>query len=415
MRFKFTLFLLTLNLITYGLIFFLNKRAERDELSDASLSRVVGREIIEADRIELRGKNMESPRVLEQDGSTWRITEPMQWSANYFAVNRILNQLQFLQEEASFSIDEIKRTGQELADYGLEDPLLTLSISNEDDTIDLSIGELTEIGNNIYLLGPDKKQIYVVSREVVDGLLIDLNDLRTREIFDIPVFEVESLNLEIRQPETTGNGALKVRLAKSNAGWNFEAPLNAVADPTLVSNTINTLTAAKVERFEPETSDPLLQGLDTPLMRVTLNGNKRRQTLLIGNREENENGNATYYAKLDDNPTVFSVDAAPFDELQQAQEALRERNFVKFDSADLNSINISEGTLQIRLQKIESGAWTVLESKEEDEVHPYRADKTIMDKLIKDLTTLRASGFAVDNPTPNDLERLGFNEPRRIV
>ncbi|MEM8867850.1 MAG: DUF4340 domain-containing protein [Verrucomicrobiota bacterium] len=415
MRFKFTVFLLALNLIAYGLIFFLNKQAEEGALNDTSLSAMIGREVIEADRIELRGKNLESPRILERDGSTWHIIEPMQWSANYFAVNRILNQLQFLEEETSFSTDDIERTGQKLADYGLEDPTLTLSIINENDTIELSIGEITEIGNNVYLLGPDKNQIYVLSREVIDGLLIDLSDLRTREIFDIPVFEVESLSLEIQQPDTSGTGALKVRLARANNGWNFEAPLNAVADPALVANTINTLTAAKVERFEPEASDPLLQGLDTPLMRVTLNGNKRRQTLLIGNREEGERGLATYYAKLEDNPTVFSVSAAPFDELQQAQEALRERNFVQFDSEALNAINLSQNGRQIRLQKIESGAWTVLESKEDDEIHPYRADKAIMDALIDGLSSIRASGFAVDSPTPTDLERLGFNDPRRTV
>ena len=36
----------------------------------------------------------------------------MQWSANYFAINRILNQLQFLEEEASFPVDDIEKTGQ---------------------------------------------------------------------------------------------------------------------------------------------------------------------------------------------------------------------------------------------------------------------------------------------------------------
>jgi hypothetical protein len=154
MRFKFTFFLLAINLTTYGLITYLNHQAKQAEPSTGSLSRQIGRELIDADRIELHGRGMETPRILERKGTAWHLIEPMQWSANYFAINRILNQLQFLEEEASFSVDEIEKTGQSLADYGLENPLLKIVIAEGDETVSLSIGTLTEIGNNVYFLGP---------------------------------------------------------------------------------------------------------------------------------------------------------------------------------------------------------------------------------------------------------------------
>ena len=180
MRFKFTILLLALNIVTFGLVLFLSKRAEHTDTHNGGLSGMIGREVIEADRIELSGKKLEVPRVLERDGSSWRITQPMQWSANYFAINRILNQLQFLEEEASFSIDEITQTGQSLADYGLDDPWLKLTIGQQNQSIELSIGTRTEIGNNFYLLGPGGEDVFVVSRQVIDSLLIDLGDLRNR-------------------------------------------------------------------------------------------------------------------------------------------------------------------------------------------------------------------------------------------
>ena len=102
------------------------------------------------------------------------LIEPMQWSANYFAINRILNQLQFLEEEASFSVDEIEKTGQSLADYGLENPLLKIVIAKGDETVSISIGTLTEIGNNVYFLGPDAQEIFVVNRQVIDLSLIHI-------------------------------------------------------------------------------------------------------------------------------------------------------------------------------------------------------------------------------------------------
>ncbi len=416
MRFNFTIFLLILNIITFGFIALLNQRTEETGLKAGSLSESIGHEIIEANRIVLRGAGIKKARVLTRKGSTWAMTEPIQWAANYFAVNRILNQLQFLEEEASFSVQEIKKIGQSLGDYGLESPLLQLSISSTDNTSELSMGNPTEIGNNVYLLGPDGNQIYVVNHQAIDSLLVDLNDLRSRKIFDIPVFEIEALGLQIRNTKTTANGELRVRIAHTNGGWTLEAPLNADADTSRVSNVINTLSAIKVERFiEPNASDPVLQGLESPFMRVTLQGNKRQQTLLLGNKDPSAQGKPTYFARLDGNPTIFTVQAAPFNELQKAQEDLRERNFMNFTPSKLHSIHITEDDLKIRLQKLETGEWQVIHSKKGTNITPQRADHDVMIELIASLRSLRAIDFANDTSTPSDLDRFGFNSPRRTI
>lgn len=418
MRFQFTAFLLVLNIIIFGLIFLLSKSADDGKTQAGGLSGMISREAIEATRLELSGEGLDTPRILEREGSSWKIIQPIQWSANYFAINRILNQLQFLEEEASFSIDEIKRTGQSLADYGLENPWIQLSITNKDETIELGVGNMTEIGNNFYILGPNKKNVFVINRQFIDGLLVDLNDLRNREIFNIPVFEVQSLSLLIGSPDTAGDNNLKVRIARTNNGWIFESPLTAEANKSQVSNTINTLTAARVVDFKSsETGDPVLQGLENPTMRVTLHGNKRQQTLLIGNRVIADNGDTepTYYARIEDNPTVFTVKAETFDRLREAQETLRERSILNFKPENLTSIDLSQGELLVRLQKLETGDWQVIESNQDTDIQPYRADSVIVAKLMENLENLRASSFAIDSPTPADLDRLGFNNPRRKV
>lgn len=418
MRLKFTLILLALNILAFGLIAYLNNQGKETKTESSTLSMQFGSELMDAERIELHGSGLELPRVLERQGSTWQLIEPMKWSANYFAINRILNQLQFLEEEASFPVDEIENTGQSLADYGLENPLLKLSIVDKDERISLSVGTLTEIGNNVYLLGPKERRIFVVNRQVIDGLITDLNDLRAREIFNIPVFEVDALGLQIRSQSSADGSSLKVRLARNNGDWSFEAPVIAKADPALVDNTINVLTTAKVGRFlERDAEDPVLLGLETPLMRVTVHGNRRRQTLIIGNLDEQAEGSPKYFAKLEKNPAIFTVMAEPFNALLEAQKELRERNFMKFDSSKVSAINISKNGQKIRLQKLESSDedWQVLESKDNEEIRPYRADPVIMDLLLNDLSNLRASSFAIDAPTPIEDVSLGFNRPIRTV
>jgi len=418
MRLRFTAFLLVLNVITVGLILLLTQKADDNAIQAGGLSGMISREAIEATRIELSGKGLDTPRILERTGSSWKITQPIQWPANYFAINRILNQLQFIEEEASFSISEIERTGQTLADYGLEEPWIQLSIINDEETIELGVGNVTEIGNNFYILGPNKKNVFVISRQFIDGLLVDLNDLRNREIFNIPVFEVQALSLQMRNPEAVGDSDLKVRIARTNSGWMFESPLTAEANASQVSNTINTLTAARVVEFKSlETGDPVLQGLEDPTMRITLHGNKRQQTLIIGNKIT-ANGRdvfPSYYARIENNPTVFTVEAITFDRLRKAEEILRERSILNFKPENLTSIDLSEGELMVRLQKLETGNWQIIESNKEAGIQPYRTDSTIVAKLIENLKNLRASGFAIDTPTPADLDRLGFNNPRRKI
>lgn len=418
MRYKFTVFLLGLNILTFGLILYLNKKSGSLEGADNNLSSQIGREVIEADKIELRGRGLDQPRVLVRNGSNWKISEPMEWKANYFAINRILNQLQFIEEEATFSIDEIANTGQSLADYGLEDPLIELTISEGGESLKLSIGTLTDVGNNVYLLGPDRKRIFVVGRKVIDGLLVELSDLRNRDIFDIPVFEVTELSVQIQSSTESSEGDLKVRLSNTTGQWRFEAPLSADADPALVSNTINSLASLKVGRFiEPEANDPVLHGLDDPFMRITLHGNKRRQTLLIGEQDPAipSDRSPQFFAQLEGNPIAFTVDARPFENLLQAQESLRERNFVRFQAEGLNAIHIAESDREIRLQEIETDEWQVLESAGNGQVQPRRADSEVIQSLVEDLQQLRAKAFVIDEPNSVDLERLGFNAPRRVV
>ncbi|MGB0344602.1 MAG: DUF4340 domain-containing protein, partial [Coraliomargarita sp.] len=197
MRLKSTITLLLLNLATFGLIFLLQNDNRSQPGSAQGLSSQISRHVIEADQIRIEGPGLREahPRILRREGSNWFLESSVRWPANYFAVNRILNQLQFLEEQIAFSVEEIRRTGQSLGDYGLKTPFLVLRVSGEESSIDLKIGSPTEIGGNVYILGPGGRQIHVVSYELIDSLLVPEDELRNRKVFDIPVFEIEALGL----------------------------------------------------------------------------------------------------------------------------------------------------------------------------------------------------------------------------
>lgn len=415
MRLKTTISLLLLNLATLGLILLLQKDTTQGLSTAQGLSSQISRNLIEADQIHIHGSGLKEARVLRREGSSWFLESPVSWPANYFAVNRMLNQLHFLEEQVAFPVDEVQRTGQSIGDFGLETPSLVLTISGGENSIELKIGSPTEIGGNVYILGPAGQQIHVVSNELIDSLIIPEDELRNRNVFDIPVFEVDALGVQYLSTQDSDQTDLKVLLRRNDNGWRFESPLSAEADPALVATTINTLASLKVRRFVPEQGDPLRWGLDSPTMKVTLHGNKRRQTLIIGNHSQLSGNTKAYYAKVEGNPTVFTVEAALFDELRIAQQALRERNFIDFQDAQPSAINLLGNGLEIRLRKLETGDWQVIKGDDDNNVMPRRASKKIVSQLIDDLKNLHASGFAVDSPTPADLDRLGFNSPEQTI
>lgn len=405
MRFKVTIILILANL----LVFFLIYRLENEKSSLSDDPGVFGPEIMDIDRIEIGGRTLREKRVLERVDGSWKIVSPIEWTANYYAVNRILTQLQFLEREVSFSVNEIKKSGQTLEDYGLQDPNLTLSFTHMGKTSTLKIGEPTQIGNRLYALSLDGNQVLVIRKELIESISVDMGDLRSQNIFNIPLFEVRSLALQVDD--------LKIRLAYEGKKWLFEAPIKAAADSQAVKVALNQLISTQVHDFigERET-DPELQGLRNPSMRITLQGNNRRQTLLLGNRTKAEEKTGLVYARLEDNPTVFTVTSAPFDFLSKAQENLREKNFFQFDRNALNAIEITGANNTVSLQKLETGIWQVLaKSSSGEQLRADPADERIMESVIEAFLDLRVVHFVSDAPAESDLERFGFNDPQRTI
>ena len=408
---KLTLLLVLANLLVFFFIYRLD-RPHQSTIVSVQNENLFGAQMLIVDRLEIAGKALTEKRVLERQGDTWRIVSPFQWPANYYAVNRILTQLQFLEKEIIFSVKDIHKNQQTIGDYGLDDPNLVLSLHHGDSTTTLTIGDPTPIGNSLYALSPDQESILAISKDLIEGLSVDLHDLRSQNILAIPLYEIRSLTIQMED--------LKIRLIREEPKWQFETPIQTDADSEKVAIALNGLIATHVDRFleQPEI-DTALQRLGNPAIRITLEGNNRRQTLLLSEplATSDEPGFAEIrYARLEDRPTLFTVNAKPFAPLLKAQESLREKNFVWFDRESLNAIEITGTTPPpLTLQKLETGAWQVLAANPDTFPPAQPADEPTVQALIDGLLNLRAMAFTSDAPAESDLDRFGFTHPQRTI
>jgi hypothetical protein len=431
MRSKVTIVLLFLNVVLFFYIF----KYEQVVLPDASGRRVFGAEVQTITSL-TRTMNAAPTVRLNLDttkGNTWWLTQPYDWPAAPNAVASLLNELQFLEHETSFPVADLEQTGQSLAEFGLADPTTTLTFVSAGKDYTVRLGKETEVGNRLYVLSTDGTRIHVVRRNFADSLRKPLHELRANSVFTIPVFEVRSLNVQTAPPAN-----LKIRLRRDSTNrWGFESPMLARASKTNVEVTINQLNALNPKRFlEPRETDLDRDGLTTPALRVTLEGNSRRETLLIGNEvppspapantSSTPNASAPekeYFAKIEDKNVVFTttITDALLKVLRASQETLRDPRVLEFEPNNVNSVTVTvPGQPEISLQRLETPdrndfSWQVVTRNLGQTPTTSAADSKVVTNLLLQLYQLAARKFISDAPSDSDIENYGFNRPEREI
>ena len=448
MRTKVTLVLLFLNVVLFFFIFMFVRRWQTEKVWEESRKRVLGPEAAVIQSLDISGGRLAEPVHLEKQAEGWMITRPVDWPANPHAVSRILNELLFLEHETSFLVKDLPKSGLSLADYGLDKPRLTVTFtagagpeksgsaaSAPLKTVTLRIGDATKVGNRLYVLSPDGERIHVVGRSLADSLALTLDQFRADTIFNIPLFEVRSFNLQTAAP-----ASLRIRLHREGPLWSFEAPIIARADQQKVELTINNLNELRTHTFLDAAAAPADQtGLGNPTFRLTLEGNGRRETLLLGNpvpaaaaapaakpaTGAPETGATEYYGKMENRAPIFTVEFSDdlFTILRNAQEKLRDRHLLSFDSRALTSITlVAPSRPELTLQRLETGQqptdndpWQIVTRAANQAPQTQPADLKLVHRLIEQLYQLEALQFLRDAPQAVELENWGFNRPEREI
>jgi hypothetical protein len=425
MRSKVTLVLLFLNVALFFFIFYFERDWRVERASQEARHRVLGVEAADIRSLEVTGAAPGSSFSLELRGDTWFLTKPVEWPANPVAVNHILSELQVLENVASFPTKDLEKNGQKLSDYGLDQPKLTVSFSSGEEgsagaqgarSTVLRIGDTTKADAHLYLLSSDGAKIHVVSRSFADSLSVPFDQLRSDVIFSIPAFEARSLNLQ-----TTSPSSVRVRLDKEGSRWLFRTPVNARAAKNATDLAINELDALRVSAFVLQNPPAALPSA-APVLRVTLEGNNRHETLFVGAQAD---GADTYYAQLEDRSAVFTVVITPdlLNTLRNAADDLRDRHILDFDATSVTSIALSALNLpEIALQRLESPAgghdadWQIIRRGGGAQAsQALAADTAAVQRLLGQLETLSALKFQSDAPTNADIEEWGFNRPEREI
>lgn len=447
MRTKVTLILILLNVALFFFIFKFERAWRTEDALREARRRVLGAETAD---IRMLTVTSSAPGgisyTLVRNRDVWMLSQPIDWPANQHAVRPILQALQFLENETSFSVADLAKNGQSLADYGLEKPRLVVAFTSGEGvtgndaaapTTVLRIGDSTNVGNRLYVLSPDGTRIHVVSRSLVDVLSVPLDQLRADTLLTIPVFEARALSVQ--------SSGVRVRIARrEGTRWMFDTIVNARASKAQMDLTINALNSLHAGSF-PTTAPAVLPSA-SPTLRVTLDGNNRSETLLLGEPVKGgttapdataTKGETEYFGQLMNGnvvrPPVFTVAVTNelLSRLRNAQTDLRERRVLEasalsgvpdFDPTAVTAVTVAAPNQPvITLQRLEANApessWQLVRGGAAASGGPQTvtADNAAVHRLLDRLALLSATNFASDAPSSAQLESWGFNRPEREI
>lgn len=434
MRTKVTLVLLLLNVVLFFVIFRVERAWRTESVAMEVRHRVLGAEAADIRELAVTTPAPGGSYRLERRGESWYLTRPWVWRANPIAVHRIIGDLQFLDDETSFSVADVERDGQRLSDYGLDPPAATVTFTSggadttgaRPVTTTLRIGSATKIGDRLYLLSPDGRRIHVVRRELVQDLSLTPDQLRSPAVVTIPYYEAGSLNLQ------TSSGS-RILIQRDSSGWTFETPISARADANQIEATVDALDALRASSFAP--GGPPLASAGA--VRVTIEGDNRRETLFLGT-EPDPSGAVPAQLEDDSEPggrTVrFAVEvpAGLRRALADPVDRLRDPHVLAFDSSAVTAVTLQEpGQPTLQLQRLEpasaagepvpaAGWQMLLPGHAGQPPRIIRASAQAVRGLLGELQRLSAeqSGrqFRIhDAPSDADLENWGFNRPERTI
>ncbi len=442
MRTKVTLVLIFLNVALFFFIFKFERNWRTEAASLEARKRVLGPEAADIRTLEITTLARTGEFSLERKRDTWTLTKPLEWPANQHAVRTIVNELQTLEHEASFTVADAAKNGQTLTDFGLDKPRMTVAFASGDPAIGggaprpatvLRIGLTTVDDKRLYVLSPTGDRVHVVRRSLLDSLSVQLAQLRADNLLSIGVYEVRSLLVQ------AGTAGARIRLRRDGNRWTFESPITARANKTAIEVAISDLKALTAKSFPSAPSGPLPSA--APALRVAIEGNGRQETLLLGEpvpvaaptgAAATAKADPEYFAQLEGRNALFTVvvPAPLMAQLRNAQETLREKRILEFDPAAVTAITLGAPVLPnqppLTLQRLEPTAgqsanasppWQIVRRTDGTQAGPQTlpADRALVQRLLERLALLSAEKFKSDAPTSADLEEWGFNRPVRVV
>jgi len=183
---------------------------------------------------------------LAKSAGQWKLSQPVNWPADSFEVERVLGAIIDLRSRGGVDLD-----AKNSASTGLEKPRYRIEASGEGKTVKLDVGSRSAFGSDLYVRADDGKQADLVAGGTLAERLSKGTAKLAESLRDKQLVTLSSVL--VRQVEVDRRGGRLV-LQKAGADWNVTQPANVKADASEASSLLDPIVGLRAAEFAEESA-----------------------------------------------------------------------------------------------------------------------------------------------------------------
>jgi len=199
----------------------------------------------------------------------------------------------------------IEENASNLAQYGLDKPVVVSSKMKDGTVETLEIGSLTPTGGAYYVKKKDSNKVYTTDTYTIKKVIVKRNDIRDRALFTVESGDITKISME-RQ----GSTVFRAERPGEESNWTLTSPIEGNADITALAPMLEAITNSTVSEYvEENPQDMDKYGLSKPSYVLEFETSEGKTRLLMG-QESKEN--SEIYVMQEGGNEVCTISLDPF-------------------------------------------------------------------------------------------------------
>ena len=346
----------------------------------------------QSEAVSVRIERVGSPAVVLDRGlGGWRLTDPFASGADEQAVMKLVDVLTQTPVVEVISDSELLKLGRTRADFSLEEPVLTVTLTGMDKSVcRFMFGSATPTQDGVYASVEGIDAVFILGKPAFSFVDVRPDDLRQRSL--LPLGGAWVTSFEIKR-----EGIPLLEFLRTGAGWNVGSEK---ASSQKITEFIDDLTTASAVSFiwpvgssnetDHATSSLLAgYGLDPDsAVTVTLNDiNGKSRRLSFG--KEADDGNV--YALVQNGNAIVTVPSKLRDFARQDPVMFTDSRLFPVEARSVNGFSVSSDGSLYSLVRDKDGKWGL----ESPVVAP--ADQEASDALLSLILSLSPADVVKEN------------------
>ena len=293
----------------------------------------------------------------------WSIVAPLQTDADNREVQALIRAL--MTGAVTRTVEE---QATQLAPFGLEQPVTTLTITAGTQQEKISIGDSGPLSNTLYVLRASDRHVLLTNLAPKDFINKSLMTFRRKELLRFVQNDVERVRLTYPSTEIVIYNMAK---DKPRPSWKIRYPIEAEADQNEVRSLmfrLEDLKALGIIDPGPE-RDTVAKTLTTPKVKVTLHTAAGDQSVRLY-QPDPQSGEAIAETTAD--APLYRVNPALIKDLTKELFNFQDKRLLGLDSSDIAMLSVKTREHQYVLIN-QTGQW-VLEDQPTEKVSQEAAD-----------------------------------------